>query len=124
MRSSSSGSSTVRGLRSKRRTSFSSNRRPSSTARTFSAAVMTCLILLRARVVTTKFSQSRLGLCAPAVTISTISPLCNCVRNGTIRPLMRAPMQVWPTSVWMEYAKSTGVAPRGSAFTSPRGVNV
>ena len=94
MRSSCSASSTVFGLRSRRRTSFSSRRRPSSTARTFSSAVMKCLILLRARVVTTKFSQSRLGLCAPAVTISTMSPLCSWVRSGTIRPLMRAPTQV------------------------------
>ena len=28
----------------------------------------------------------------------------------------------WPTSVWTAYAKSTGVAPAGSAMTSPFGV--
>ena len=35
-----------------------------------------CLILLRARDVTTNASQSRLGLCPACVTISTMSPFC------------------------------------------------
>ena len=30
-----------------------------------------------------------------------------------MRPFTRAPTHWWPTSVWMEYAKSTGVAPFG-----------
>ena len=59
--------------------------------RTFSCAWMKCLILLRAREVCTNVSQSRLGVCPLCVRISTISPLDNRVRNGTIRPLMRAP---------------------------------
>ena len=42
--------------------------------------------------------------------------------SGTIRPFARAPMQRWPISVCTEYAKSTGVAPRGSRFSSPLGV--
>ncbi len=51
-------------FRPKRRASLSNTRRPSSTARSFSSAWIRCLILLRAREVATKFSQSRLGLCA------------------------------------------------------------
>ena len=89
-------------LRSNRRSSLSNNRRPSSTARVFSAEWMKCLILLRARAVATKFSQSRLGLCPEDVTTSTMSPLFNGVRRGTIRPLTRAPTQVCPTSVCTE----------------------
>ena len=92
--------------------------------RSFSSEWMKCLILLRARDVTTKFSQSRLGLCPAAVTISTMSPLRSRARSGTILPFTRAPTHWWPTSVWMEYAKSTGVASRGSAFTSPFGVKM
>ena len=62
-------------LRSKRRASFSNSLRPSSMLRAPSPRVwMKCLILLRARDVTTKFSQSRLGLWPGCVTISTMSP--------------------------------------------------
>ena len=50
-------------LRPKRRASLSNTRLPSSTARSFSSTWIRCLILLRAREVTAKFSQSRLGLC-------------------------------------------------------------
>ena len=50
-------------FRPKRRASFSNTRLPSSTARSFSSTWIRCLILLRAREVTAKFSQSRLGLC-------------------------------------------------------------
>ena len=34
-----------------------------------------------------------------------------------------APIVRWPMSVWIRYAKSSGVAPAGRSFTSPRGVN-
>ena len=49
-------------------------------------------------------SQSRLG---PAdgtleVKISTLSPEVSLESSGTRRPLSRAPMQRWPTSVWIE----------------------
>ncbi len=70
--------------------------------RSFSSEWMKCLILFRAREVTTKFSQSRLGLCPAAVTISTMSPLRRRARSGTILPFTRAPTHWWPTSVWME----------------------
>ena len=63
---------------------------------------MKCRILLRARDVATKFSQSRLGLWPVCVRISTMSPLASRVRSGTIRPLTRAPTHWWPTSVWIE----------------------
>ena len=53
-----------------------------------------------------------------------MSPFASRVRSGTILPFTRAPTHWCPTSVWMEYAKSTGVAPRGSAFTSPFGVKM
>ena len=39
------------------------------------------------------------GLVVFCVTISTISPVRNLVRRGTMRPLTLAPTQVWPTSV-------------------------
>ncbi len=84
-----------------------------------------CRILLRARPDLTNFSQSRDG---PAsgdfeVKISTVSPLPSRDSRGTSRPLTRAPMQRWPTSVCTAYAKSTGVAPSGRAMTEPFGVN-
>ena len=65
-----------------------------------SSACSTCLILLRARDVTTNDSQSRLGLWPGCVMISTMSPFCSRVRSGTILPLMSAPTHWWPTSVW------------------------
>ena len=108
----------------KRRASFSKMRRPSSMLRAFSSACTKCRILFRARAVTTKLSQSRLGVWVACVTISTMSPFFSRERSGTIFPFTRALTQRWPTSVWMAYAKSTGVAPRGSALTSPFGVKV
>src|SRR6188474_1532208 len=39
-----------------------------------------------------------------------------------MRPFTFAPTVRWPTSVWTAYAKSIGVAPDGSTFTSPLGV--
>jgi hypothetical protein len=38
------------------------------------------------------------------------------------RPLIFAPLQCWPTLEWIIKAKSRGVAPSGSSFTSPAGV--
>ena len=60
-------------------------------------------ILLRARGEATICSQSREG---PAegtleVMISTVSADCSVVSSGTRRPFTLAPMQRWPTSVWM-----------------------
>ena len=95
-----SGTSTDFALRLNRRSSLSKSFRPSSTARSFSSAWMKCLILLRAREVTTKLSQSRLGVWPGAVTTSTMSPLASRVRTGTMRPFTRAPTHWCPTSVW------------------------
>src|SRR6058998_2379078 len=39
-----------------------------------------------------------------------------------MRPFTFAPTVRWPTSVCTAYAKSIGVAPAGSVFTSPFGV--
>ena len=80
-------------------------------------------ILLRARVVVTMPSQSRDGpRSAFDVSTSTMSPLESVECSGTMRPLTLAPTQRWPTSVCTEYAKSSGVAPAGSALSSPFGV--
>ena len=60
-------------------------------------------ILDDARGVATICSQSRDGP-APStldVKISTVSPDDSGESSGTSRPLTRAPMQAWPTSVWM-----------------------
>src|SRR5262249_50520434 len=81
--------------------SFSRSRRPSSTARRFSCVWMKWRILCRARLVTTKESQSRDGLWSGAVRISTMSPLPSGVRRGTSLPLIRAPTHRCPTSLWM-----------------------
>src|SRR5665647_1353474 len=56
------------------------------------------------------------------VSTSTTSPFSSEESRGTRRPLTRAPMVRWPTSVCTAYAKSTGVDPAGSAITSPLGV--
>ena len=82
-------------------------------------------ILLRAFGLLTKLSQSRDG---PAVSdlevsTSTVSPFSSLVSSGTRRPLTRAPMVRWPTSVCTAYAKSTGVACAGSETILPFGVN-
>ena len=62
-----------------------------------------CLILLRARALLTKPSQSRLGPASGAleVKISTVSPLSSALSSATRRPLTRAPMHRCPTSVWI-----------------------
>ena len=98
---------------------------PRSIASSRRSLVNHCRILLRARGLLTKPSQSRLGPAPGAfdVNTSTTSPLSSVLSSGTSRPLTRAPMQRWPTSVCTAYAKSTGVDPAGSDCTSPRGVN-
>ncbi len=58
---------------------------------------------MRARDEATTPSQSRDG---PAVgdlevKISTVSAVLSVVSSGTRRPFTLAPMQRWPTSVWM-----------------------
>jgi hypothetical protein len=60
-------------------------------------------ILLRARGEATKPSQSRLGAAFGALDVntSTTSPLSSLDSSGTSRPLTRAPIVWWPTSVWM-----------------------
>jgi len=65
--------------------------------------------------VTTKLSHPGFGRAFGAPMISTTSPLFNSARSGTGSPLTLAATQWSPTSVWIAYAKSTGVAPRGSA---------
>ena len=62
-----------------------------------------CRILLRARGDATKPSQSRLGAAVGALEVntSTTSPLSSWDSSGTRRPLTRAPIVWWPTSVWI-----------------------
>ncbi len=49
------------------------------------------------------FSQSREGpgFSTLEAMISTVAPDFRAESNGTRRPSMRAPMQAWPTSVWI-----------------------
>ena len=64
-------------------------------------------IFVRACGVCTNCSQSRLGP-APStllVKISTVSPDASVESSGTSRPFTRAPMQRWPTSVWIAYGE-------------------
>ena len=81
-------------------------------------------ILDRALDEATMCSQSREGPAVSAldVKISTVSAELSLVSRGTRRPLTLAPMHLWPTSVWIEYAKSTGVALAARAMTLPLGV--
>ena len=83
----------------KRRASFSRYFWPISIALTRSVALMTCLILLRARDVLTSASQSLLGRWPACVRISTTSPFFRLYFSGTMRPLTFAPTQVLPTSL-------------------------
>ncbi len=79
---------------------------------------------MRALGDTTILSQSRDGA-APStfeVKISQVSPESKVESSGTSLPLTLAPMHECPTSVCTEYAKSIGVAPRGSVTTRPFGV--
>ena len=59
------------------------------------------LILLLARGLRTKVSQSRLGPAPSALEVntSTESPLASGLSSGTSRPFTRAPTQRWPSSV-------------------------
>ncbi len=59
------------------------------------------MILRLARVVVVYFSQSLLGEMLLPVRISTTSPECSGVRNGTIFSLTMALLQRSPTSEWM-----------------------
>jgi len=102
-----------------------SSSRPSSMASVRRSLENHWRILFRAFGLLTKLSQSREG---PAVSdlevrISTVSPLSSVVSSGTKRPLTRAPMVRWPTSVCTAYAKSTGVACAGSETILPFGVH-
>ena len=86
------------------RNALTSSSRPFSMASSRRSRLNHWRILLRARGVTTRFSQSRLG---PAegtfdVKISTLSPDVSLESSGTSRPFTRAPMQRCPTSVWIE----------------------
>ncbi len=60
-----------------------------------------CRILLRARGLLTKVSQSRLGPASATLEVntSTTSPFSSNDSSATSRPLTRAPMVRWPTSV-------------------------
>ena len=50
------------------------------------------------------------------VMISTTSPFFSSVRKGTCSLLILAAVVRSPTLLWMAYAKSTTVAPRGNAM--------
>jgi hypothetical protein len=76
---------------------------PDSTASSRRSLENHALIFERARGLCTNCSQSRDGP-APStllVKISSVSPDESAESSGTSRPFMRAPMQRWPTSVWM-----------------------
>ena len=60
-----------------------------------------CLILLRARELLVKLSQSREGEWPAWVVTYTMSPLRSLWRSGTMRLFTFAPIVAWPTSVWM-----------------------
>ena len=85
------------------RSALASSSRPVSMASTRRSRENHWRILVRALGVCTNCNQSRLGP-APAtllVKISTVSPETSVESSGTSRPLTRAPMQRWPTSVWI-----------------------
>ena len=80
-------------------------------------------ILVRAREVTTKFSQAAFGRAPGAVMISMVCPEVSGRLSGKGWRSTRAPTQLLPISVCTAYAKSTGVAPAGSSRIRPSGVN-
>ena len=87
-----------------RRIALMTSSRPWATMSSRRSRENHCLILLVARWVATMSSQSRDGPPPEpplAVKISTVSPEASLVSSGTSRPLTRAPMQAWPTSVWI-----------------------
>jgi hypothetical protein len=95
------------------------NSRPSRTESPNSSSLIHWRILLRARAVFTKASQSREGRCLGSVMISTWSPFFSSRVMGVIRPFTRDPAQCSPTSVCTVKAKSMGVAPLGAASRRP-----
>ena len=90
--------------RPSRRMALCRSSRPFSIASSRRSRENHCRILLRARGLATSLSQSRDGPACSTfeVKISTVSPDDRCDSRGTRRPFTRAPMQRWPTSVWME----------------------
>ena len=81
------------------------------------------LILFLAWVLLTMFSQSLLGpLEFWEVMISSWSPFWITYSMGTSLPFTLAPTILLPTALCIQYAKSMGVEPLGSVFTSPDGV--
>ncbi len=90
--------------RPSRRRALVRSSRPASMASSRRSRENHWRILAAARGVATTWSQSRDGP-APStleVKISTVSPETSVESSGTSRPLTRAPMQAWPTSVWIE----------------------
>jgi hypothetical protein len=73
----------------------------------------------RALAVTTKLSHSGLGFECAAVMISTRSPFLSSLLSGISSWLIFTATQRLPMSVCTAYAKSTAVAPRGSAMIWP-----
>ena len=89
--------------RPSRRSALTSSSRPVSMASSRRSRENHWRIFVAARGVATNCSQSRRRARALDldVKISTVSPDDSCESSGTSRPLTRAPMQRWPTSVWM-----------------------
>ncbi len=81
------------------------------------------LILYLAAPDLTNFSHASEGRAFLLVSTSIISPLFSLVLSGTSLLLTLAPEHLCPTSVCIEYAKSTGVAPFASFTIIPFGVN-
>ena len=77
----------------------------------------------RALPVRTKPSHAGFGFEYGAVMTSTMSPFFNSVRSGSNSLLIFTATHWLPMSVWIEYAKSSAVAPRGSAMIFDFGVN-
>ena len=89
----------------------------------FISFLKNALILDFADAVLTKCNQSKLGpLLVVDVIMSTMSPVCNLYVKGTIRLFTLAPIQWFPTSECILYARSTAVEPTGRSYTSPFGV--
>ena len=76
---------------------------PVSAAASLRSLENQCRILLRARALFTKPSQSPLGAASWAleVKISTVSPLSSVLSRATRRPFTLAPIVRCPTSVWI-----------------------
>ena len=89
--------------RSSPRSAIARSSRPASIASSRRSFEKRWRIFARARGVCANCNQSSVGPAASwrLVTISTESPVVSSASSGTRRPLARAPMQRWPTSVWM-----------------------